>query len=78
MRQSIVHSYGYCLFCSIYGSLTRVREQSIRISGTLKLLEVYFTRDLKYNFLSVLVMTKKGVKVILGKNDSYIEKMEPK
>ncbi len=55
--------------------LTHKGERTIDTDqGVIRLKEVYFAKDIKYNLLSVPVMTKKGVKLILGKTDSYIDK----
>ncbi len=63
---------------SVNGSPIRLTHKGDRTIDTdqlvIRLKEVYFAKDIKYNLLSAPVMTKKGVKLILGKNDSYIEK----
>ncbi len=55
--------------------LTHKGERTLRVNqGTVKLSEVYFAKEMKYNLLSARALTRKGVKLMLDEKEAYLEK----
>ncbi len=63
---------------SVDGSKIKLTHVGVRIirtkQGIVKLTGVYFGEKLKYNLISVQQLVSKGVKLILGEREAYIEK----